>query len=285
MDTVKAQIRHILNMMKMNKLRESKGLSANSFHYVFLLLGAPGTAKTTVANIMGKLMKEERLLPGDRFISVNGTELKGMYVGHSAPKTKQIFDQHDIILIDEAYSLAAADCGGMDIFAQEALSQLMIELEKHSRDKLVMFAGYGGENVSKSDNKMLEFLKANPGLRSRINSTIVFPSYKEDEMVKIVHKQAELMDYVLDTRADNLIKKYFAERRKDETFGNGREARRLIETCQYFMAERIFADYKGRCTKTQLKTITFDDVRSAIEKLKGDERAQLGVKEVFGFSL
>jgi ATP-dependent Clp protease ATP-binding subunit ClpA len=173
----------------------------------------------------------------------------------------------------------------MDIFAQEALSQLMIELEKHSRDKLIMFAGYGGENVSKSDNKMMEFLKANPGLRSRINSTIVFPSYKEDEMVKIVHKQAELMDYVLDTSADNLIKKYFAERRKDETFGNGREARRLIETCQYFMAERIFADYKGRCTKTQLKTIKFDDVRSAIEKLKCDERAQAGVKEVFGFSL
>jgi Holliday junction resolvasome RuvABC ATP-dependent DNA helicase subunit len=285
MDSVKEQIRHILNMMKMNKLRESKGLSANSFHYVFLLLGAPGTAKTTVANIMGKLMKEEKLLPGDRFISVNGTELKGMYVGHSAPKTKQIFDQHDIILIDEAYSLAAADCGGMDIFAQEALSQLMIELEKHSRDKLIMFAGYGGENVSKSDNKMIEFLKANPGLRSRINSTIVFPSYREDEMVKIVHKQAELMDYVLDSSADNIIKKYFAERRKDETFGNGREARRLIETCQYFMAERIFADYKGRCTKTQLKTIKFDDVRSAIEKLKCDERAQAGVKEVFGFSL
>jgi Holliday junction resolvasome RuvABC ATP-dependent DNA helicase subunit len=285
MDSVKEQIHHIIDMMKMNRLRESRGLSANNFHNVFLLLGAPGTAKTTVANLMGKLMREERLLPGDRFASVNGTELKGMYVGHSAPKTKQLFDQYDIILIDEAYSLAAADCGGMDIFAQEALSQLMIELEKHSKDKLIMFAGYGGADVSTADNKMLEFLKANPGLKSRINSTIVFPSYKEDEIVQIVHKQAELMDYTLDNEADNLIKNYFAERIKDRTFGNGREARRLIETCQYFMAERIFRDYKGKSTKRQLKTIMPDDVKHAIDKLCNDEKAQNGVQGVFGFAL
>jgi SpoVK/Ycf46/Vps4 family AAA+-type ATPase len=283
MDSVKEQIHHIINMMKMNRLRESRGLSANNFHNVFLLLGAPGTAKTTVANLMGKLMREEKLLPGDRFASVNGTELKGMYVGHSAPKTKQLFDQHDIILIDEAYSLAASDCGGMDIFAQEALSQLMIELEKHSKDKLIMFAGYGGSDVSAQDNKMLEFLKANPGLKSRINSTIVFPSYKADEMVEIVHKQADLMDYVLAGDADNLIRSYFAERLKDKAFGNGREARRLIETCQYFMAERIFKDYKGKSTKLQLKTIMPDDVKRAIDKLRDDERAQTGVQGVFGF--
>jgi Holliday junction resolvasome RuvABC ATP-dependent DNA helicase subunit len=283
MESVKEQLHRIINMMKMNKLRESKGLSTNNFHNVFLLLGAPGTAKTTVANLLGKLMKEERLLPGDRFASVNGSELKGMYVGHSAPKTKQLFDQNDIILIDEAYSLAAADVGGMDIFAQEALAQLMIELEKHAKDKLVMFAGYGGSDVSSADNKMMEFLKANPGLKSRITSTIVFPSYKADEMVQIVHKQAELMEYVLDNGADNLIKMYFEERQKDKTFGNGREARRLIETCQYFMAERIFETYKGKSTKLQLKTIMPDDIKRAIDKLREDEKAQIGVTGVFGF--
>jgi AAA+ superfamily predicted ATPase len=283
LEPVKQQIKSILNIMKMKKQREKKGLSVNNVHNVFLLLGAPGTAKTTVAKLMGTMMKEEKLLKGDKFISVNGTELKGMYVGHSAPKTKQIFDKNDIIFIDEAYSLAASDVGGMDIFAQEALSQLMLELEKHSQDKLIMFAGYGGNDVAASDNKMLEFLNANPGLRSRISFTLVFPSYNADEMVQIVHKQAQLMDFVLDEQSDSIIRNYFMERSRDRSFGNGREARRLIETCQYFMADRIFTKPNNRITKQQLKTICKEDVVSAIEKLRQDNKAQTGVSGVFGF--
>jgi SpoVK/Ycf46/Vps4 family AAA+-type ATPase len=283
LDSVKRQVKGILNIMKMKKQRQKRGLSVNNVHNVFLLLGAPGTAKTTVAKLIGTMMKEEKLLKGDRFVSVNGTELKGMYVGHSAPKTKQLFDRNDIIFIDEAYSLAASDMGGMDTFAQEALSQLMLELEKHSQDKLVMFAGYGGADVSASDNKMLEFLNANPGLRSRISFTLVFPSYNPDEMVQIVHKQAQLMDFVLDDKADSIIRDYFKERIKDKSFGNGREARRLIETCQYFMADRIFSNNSGRVTKQQLKNILRDDVIRAIEKLREDNKAQIGVIGAFGF--
>ena len=93
---------------------------------------------------MGKIMEEEKLLPGSHFTCVNGAELKGMYVGHSAPKTKALFEENDIIVIDEAYSLTG-DRSEPDSFSREAIAQLVIELEEHAEDKLVIFAGYGGD--------------------------------------------------------------------------------------------------------------------------------------------
>jgi hypothetical protein len=102
-------------------------------------------------------------------------------------------------------------------------------------------------------------------------------------MVQIVHKQAQLMDFVLDEQSDSIIRNYFMERSRDRSFGNGREARRLIETCQYFMADRIFTKPNNRITKQQLKTICKEDVVSAIEKLRQDNKAQTGVSGVFGF--
>jgi hypothetical protein len=283
LETVKEQVRDVVNTMKLNRLREKEGMSDGGPHNVILMLGAPGTAKTTVAKLLGNIMLEENLLPGNRFICVNGAELKGKYVGHSAPKTKQIFDNYDVIMIDEAYSLSAADAGGMDTFAQEALAQLMIELENHSRDKLVMFAGYGGEGVPQENNRMLEFINANPGLASRISYTIEFTSYSAQDMVKIVHKQAELMKFKLDKRADAELLAYFEERVRDRNFGNGREARSLIENCQCFMARRIFSQPEDKCSKNQLETISRSDVSQAINKLKAARRSQIGVRTRFGF--
>ena len=154
MENVKRQVHSIVNVMKFNKLREEKGVGKGSYHNVHLLIGAPGTAKTTVAQLMGNIMCEQKLLPGNRFVSINGADLKGMFVGHSAPKTKRYFEEYDIILIDEAYSLTSDK--EMDSFSQEAIAQLIIELEKHGTDKLVMFAGYGGKHVSDKDNKMTQ---------------------------------------------------------------------------------------------------------------------------------
>ena len=126
------------------RLRKEMGMKKSSYHNVHMMLGAPGTAKTTVAKLMGKIMEEEKLLPGSQFTCVNGAELKGMYVGHSAPKTKALFEENDIIVIDEAYSLTG-DRSEPDSFSREAIAQLVIELEEHAEDKLVIFAGYGGD--------------------------------------------------------------------------------------------------------------------------------------------
>lgn len=283
MDSVKKQVREIIEIMKFNQRRRELGLPNEAFHNIHILLGAPGTAKSTVAKLMGTIMMEENLLPNNRFICVNGAELKGMYVGHSAPKTKQIFRNYDVIMIDEAYSLTSSDGHGSDSFSQEALAQLMIELEKHGTDKLVMFAGYGGEQVNSDDNRMSAFINANPGLKSRINSTIVFPSYSPEEMVQIVHKQAELLHFNIDNEADALLYNYFNTRTKDRTFGNGREARSLIENCERYIAERVMKLSRSKQTKKACSTILLEDVKKAITKLESDTRAQHGSNKHLGF--
>ncbi|MEI3283331.1 MAG: AAA family ATPase [Enterocloster sp.] len=187
MEQVKEQVMETVQVMKFNRLRKEMGLKKSSYHNVHMMLGAPGTAKTTVAKLMGKIMEEEKLLPGSQFACVNGAELKGMYVGHSAPKTKALFEENDIIVIDEAYSLTG-DRSEPDSFSREAIAQLVIELEEHAEDKLVIFAGYGGTDVDEKNNKMKEFIDANPGIKSRINSTFYFPSYTAPEMAEIFQK-------------------------------------------------------------------------------------------------
>ena len=282
LDAVKEQVYSIVDVMKYNKKRETMGCGAGGYHNVHLMLGAPGTAKTTVARLMGNIMMEQKLLPGNRFVSINGADLKGMYVGHSAPKTKAYFDNYDVILIDEAYSLTSDR--ELDSFSQEALSQLIIELEKHGMDKLVIFAGYGGVDVSKKDNKMLQFLEANPGIRSRINSTIYFKSYTPEEMVDIVHCQARNNKFSLTHEADEIIRKHFESRYKKSDFGNGREARSLLENITVEAARRVMNMDEKKQTKKVLKELLVSDVETALKKISERYKMQNGNnKECFGF--
>ena len=267
MDSVKEQVLNVVNVMKYNRMREQMKISGSGYHNVHLMLGAPGTAKTTVAMLMGRIMVEEKLLPDDRFICVNGAELKGMYVGHSAPKTKALFEENDIIVIDEAYSIVG-DRGESDSFSKEAIAQLIIELEEHSRDKLVIFAGYGGKKVSEKNNKMKDFLDANPGIKSRITSTIYFDSYDETEMTTIFFQIAKNQNYIVDSETAGIVKKHFAKRSKDENFGNGREARSLLETSVVYAAKRLFADKQDKFTSRDMKNIKYEDVEQAIRQVE-----------------
>lgn len=284
MDNVKRQVREIVNLMNYNRNREEMGFGKSNYHNVHLLIGAPGTAKTTVAKLMGNMMCEQKLITGNRFISVNGADLKGMYVGHSAPKTKALFRDYDIILIDEAYSLMT-EGEGSDSFSQEAMAQLIIEIEEHAMDKLVFFAGYGGMDVSEKDNRMKRFIDGNPGLKSRINSTIYFQSYTPDEMVEILHCQANNFKYKIDRRADIFVRNYFAKRVKDTNFGNGREARSLLENATLFAANRVMRMPENKRTKKVYETITLDDVKMAIERLDSSNMFQTGRKNrICGFA-
>lgn len=284
LDEVKAQIHSIVDVMKYNKKRSMMGYGSGGFHNVHLMIGAPGTAKTTIAKLMGNIMMEEKLLPQNRFISINGAELKGMFVGHSAPKTKAYFDNYDIIFIDEAYSLTSDK--ELDSFSQEALAQLVIEIEKHGLDKLIIFAGYGGVDVDKKDNKMLQFLQANPGIRSRINSTIYFKSYSPEEMVNIVHCQAKNGNYVLSHEGDELIRKHFENRCKSRDFGNGREGRSLLENITMAAASRIMSLDEKKQTKKMFKELTMSDIAQAVDKAKMAHQMQDGNStEGFGFGM
>lgn len=263
---IKQQVYDVINVMKYNQMRSRMNIGGSHYHNVHVMLGAPGTAKTTVAKYMGMMMFDEKLLPDNRFICINGAELKGMYVGHSAPKTKALFEKYDVIIIDEAYSIVEYD-GKTDSFGNEAIAQLIIEMEKHSTDKLIIFAGYGGKNVSEKDNRMQAFLDANPGIKSRITSTFYFDSYSADEMAQIFVKIAKISNYKVQPGTEKIVKEFFEKRVKDKDFGNGREARVLLENAVLFAARRTMAQNKEAYTENELKTLTAEDIKSAAEKM------------------
>ena len=252
------------------------GIRGAQCHNVHLMLGAPGTAKTTVAKLMGEIMMEEKLLPCNRFSCINGAELKGMYVGHSAPKVKSLFENNDIIVIDEAYSIVDMR-GETDSFSNEAIAQLVIELENHATDKLVIFAGYGGQNVSERNNRMKPFLDANPGIKSRINSTFYFESYQADEMVGIFGKLAQNEHYQIEEGTEHDLWQYFESRRTDNNFGNGREARSLLEASLLEMSKRVLGQKgKGKLTKKDVRFIHAEDIKKAIGRARMANEVQDG---------
>ena len=282
LDSIKEQVRDVVNVMKFNRIREQMNITGSTYHNVHMMLGAPGTAKTTVAQIMGEIMTEEGLLPDQRFICVNGAELKGLYVGHSAPKTHQLFEQYDIIVIDEAYSLVENN-GETDSFSREAIAQLIIELEKHANDKLVIFAGYGGGKVTEKNDKMREFLDSNPGIRSRITHTFLFDSYTPDDMVKIFYRQTANMQYTLDENASSDLRDYFEERIRDVNFGNGREARSLLESTVVFAARRVMEQGKSNYSKNEMKSLKPADVRAAIKNARDTTSGLSPARKSLGF--
>ena len=165
----------------------------------------------------------------------------------------------------------------------EALAQLILEVEKHGHDKLIMFAGYGGVSVQDKDNKMKRFLDANPGLKSRINSTIYFDSYTPEQMVEIVHKQAELTKLEVSRQADEMLLEFFQERTRDTEFGNGREARRLVENAVVFMAERVMQIPKEQRKKEMYKQISAEDIVKTIAQLRNGLTMQKGRGNRYGF--
>ena len=279
MEDIKEDIRAIVETFRFNKRRKAAGLNTGGYHNVHMMLGAPGTAKTTVAQLLGEIMAEERLLRSNRFISVNGAELKGMYVGHSAPKVRSLFEQNDIIFIDEAYAVAAGTDGQSDSFSQEAIAQLIVELENHGMDRLVIFAGYGGPNVTAADNKMMYFLNCNPGIRSRINSTLFFDSYSADQMVEIFRGQAKMSQYVIPKASDPVIREFFETRVKESDFGNGREARSLLENATVEAAKRLSKVPEKELTKRMLQQITVDDIRGAVRRMELARKTQKGADE------
>ena len=267
LDEVKLQVKRTVNVLKLNKLRAEMGLQGEKYHNVHVMLGAPGTAKTTVAKLMGEIMTEESLLPGKRTIVVNGAQLKGEYVGQSAPKTHAMFEHHDVIIIDEAYSMVDTT-GGTDSFSNEAIAQLIIELENHAADKLVIFAGYGGRDVRREDNKMQLFLDANPGIQSRIASTFYFPSYTSEDMLHVFLGIAERNRYIVEKDAYSFVENYFASRVNEKDFGNGREARNLLEACTLYLAERIMSKNRSQISKEELMNIMACDVKKAVNYLQ-----------------
>lgn len=278
MEDVKAKVKSIFDMFEYNRLRSELGMEDVNFSHTYMFLGPPGTAKTSIAKTITNLLFREGYIENERVIFTTGAQLKGKFVGHSAPKVARLFEENSVIFIDEAYSVISGD-GERDSFANEALAELLVQIENHAKDRVVIFAGYGGEHVGDKDNKMKNFLDANPGIASRINRTICFNQYTPEESLIITKKIAQKNGLSMDAGCDKVLSDYFEKRAESPDFGNGRECRSLVENSIVSLSSRVALANKDEVTKTLLSTITSADIKNAVDELLAASKAQAGAEE------
>lgn len=231
--SVKAEVESLVNLIKVQKLRESKGLKSAGISKHMVFMGNPGTGKTTVARILSKIYRGLGVLKTNNFVEVDRGGLVCGYVGQTAIKTQEVIDEAmgGILFIDEAYALTV-DKGAND-FGQEAVDTLLKAMEDHRDELVVIVAGY--------QKPMEEFLNSNPGLKSRFNKFLFFEDYTADELVKILENMCKGKEYALSRAAKAEAKKYFAERLAsgEENFANAREARNYLEKAITRHATRV----------------------------------------------
>ncbi len=234
--TVKEDVMHLVNIIKVRKLREMKGYRCPemSFHLVFT--GNPGTGKTTVARLIARIYKQLGVVSRGQFVEVDRSGLVDHSPGGTAIKTTAVIDKAvgGILFIDEAYTLTSyKDVGD---YGQEAVDTLLKRMEDDRDDLIVIVAGY--------TDRMHEFIESNPGLRSRFNKYIYFTDYTSSELMEIFKLMCKENDYVLTDNAAFIAETYLRGLADDKTenFANARLVRNYFERCVDRQATRICDD-------------------------------------------
>ncbi|MBR3231485.1 MAG: AAA family ATPase [Lachnospiraceae bacterium] len=252
LEAVKHDVKEIAALVKMQKLRESRGMKTpdTSLHLVFS--GNPGTGKTTIARILAKIYREIGALSKGQLVEVDRSNLVAGYVGQTAIKTRKKIDEAmgGILFIDEAYTLARSE-GGND-FGQEAIDTILKAMEDHRDDFVVIVAGY--------TDLMQKFINSNPGLKSRFNKYIEFPDYTAEELIAIFDMRCNKYGYVFTPEAREQVNAIIIEREKNKgpNFANARDVRNLFEKIITNQATRIAE--LAEPSDTDLTTITVDDL-------------------------
>ncbi len=256
LESVKADVKALIDELQVNEWRRSAGLSVSGGSNNLIFTGAPGTGKTTVARIYGKLLAALGVLPNGGFKEVARRDLVGQYLGHTAEKTASVFDEAmgGVLFIDEAYTLSRSAGSGGD-FGQESIDTLVKLMEDHRQEVAVIAAGYTKE--------MSEFLDANPGLASRFSKAVEFQNYSPDDLVLIMNRMANGEDYQLLPDTEPALTEYFDRLRHETNFGNAREARKLFEGMRKSQSQRL-RQLGRRPTLDDLRTFTVADVKAAI---------------------
>lgn len=264
---VKDEIRKVVKFLRVAEQRRAAGLPegpAIGRHMVFS--GSPGTGKTTVARVYGRLLAALGVVAGGHFTEVSRADLVGSHLGETTAMTTAVFNKArgGVLFIDEAYSLSRRFGTGTD-FGQEAIDTLVKLLEDHREEVVVVFAGYSAE--------MREFLSANPGLQSRISRTIEFEDYSPDELVGIFERLTGQYGFVLAEPTRAALAAHFRQARRTETFGNGREARRIFEAALEQQALRL-ADREDTPAPDELILLLPDDLDGVVDRGLGARFAE-----------
>ena len=252
---VKTRIREVAALLLVESARRSMGLQAEppSLHMCFS--GNPGTGKTTVAQRMAEILNRLGYIRRNHVVTVSRDDLVGQYIGHTAPKTKEVLKKAmgGVLFIDEAYYLYRPE--NERDYGQEAIEILLQVMEDRRDDLVVILAGY--------KDRMDIFFRSNPGMASRIAHHIDFPDYAEDELVSIADIMLGQMHYRLSEDAHEVLRDYVSRRMQQPRFSNARSIRNALDRARLRQANRLFAERDKPMDLTTLQTITGADIRAS----------------------
>jgi probable Rubsico expression protein CbbX len=250
---VKQRIREIAAMLIVERARKAMGLSHETPTLHMNFAGNPGTGKTTVALRMANILHRLGYVRKGHLVSVTRDDLVGQYIGHTAPKTKEILKKAmgGVLFIDEAYYLYRPD--NERDYGQEAIEILLQVMENNREDLVVILAGYA--------DRMDKFFESNPGFRSRIAHHIEFPDYSEGELLQIADGMLAQQNYHFDDEAHDLMQRYIRLRRQQPHFANARSIRNALDRARLRQANRLFSTATGPVTAEDLSTITAEDLK------------------------
>ena len=254
---VKARIKEIASLLLVQRLRKNLGLGLKSpsvgLHMSFT--GSPGTGKTAVATRMADILYKLGYIKKGHLITVTRDDLVGQYIGHTAPKTKEVLKQAmgGVLFIDEAYYLYKPD--NERDYGAEAIEILLQVMENQREDLVVIFAGY--------KDKMDLFYESNPGLSSRVANHIDFPDFTPDELIQIGRLMLEDQQYRMTAEAEEVFLEYLKKRIELPLFANARTITNALDAARMRHANRMFSSGDKILTKADLVTIEADDLRQS----------------------
>jgi len=251
---VKAYIRRVASLLLVTRLREKVGLSNERPTLHMSFTGHPGTGKTTVAMRMAKILHHLGYLRRGHLVVATRDDLVGQYVGHTAPKTKEILKKAmgGVLFIDEAYYLYRPE--NERDYGQEAIEMLLQAMENQREDLVVILAGY--------QDRMATFFQYNPGFRSRVAHHISFPDYTLQELTTIADLMLREQNYSFDNEARQAFVEYLELRTRQPQFANARSVRNAVDRMKLRQASRLVSE--GGCIgKEQLVRIAAVDVRQS----------------------
>ena len=249
---VKTRIREIASLLLVERIRQKMALATTfpTLHMSFT--GNPGTGKTTVAMKMAGILHRLGFVRRGHVISVTRDDLVGQYIGHTAPKTKEILKKAmgGVLFIDEAYYLYRPE--NERDYGQEAIEILLQVMESQREDLVVILAGYG--------ERMEKFFQSNPGFRSRIAHHIDFPDYSDDELLAIADLMLEAQNYRFSSDARSAFIRYIAARKTQPLFSNARSIRNALDRVRLRQANRIVSNLDRILTSEDVMSIEAEDV-------------------------